>query len=269
MSARLPGADAPLGAGERVVLRDRKDRRYLVTLQPGGEWHSHAGVIRHDDLIGQPEGRALRTSRGMEVVALRPTLEDVTLKMPRGAQVVYRKDQAMIVALGDVRPGCTVVEAGAGSGALSLALLSAVGHEGRVVSYERRADHLAYARRNVTDVLGGMPDNWELHEGDLGDALPGLACDRLVLDVLEPWEPVKAGADALRPGGVLVAYTPTVTQVMRLVDTLQADGRYGLVQTTETLVRGWTVEGLVVRPDHRMVAHTGFLTVARRVVPSP
>ncbi|MBW3578068.1 MAG: SAM-dependent methyltransferase [Actinobacteria bacterium] len=261
----MPGADAPLQAGERVILRDRKERRYLVVLEVGGEWHSHAGVLRHDDLIGRPEGSAARTSKNMAVVAFRPTLEDFTLKMPRGAQVVYRKDQAMIVALGDVRPGCTVVEAGAGSGALSLALLAAVGREGRVISYERRADHLAYARRNVENFLGGPPPNWELHAGDLADALPGLSCHRLVLDVLEPWELVAGAARAIRPGGILIAYTPTVTQVMRLVETLQADGGFGLVRSSETLHRTWTVSGLAVRPDHRMVAHTAFLTTARRI----
>ncbi len=268
MTARPPGAEGPLEAGEQVVLHDRKGRRYLITLQPGGEWHSHAGIVRHDDLIGRPEGTAVRSTRNLGVTALRPTLEDFTLKMPRGAQVVYRKDQAMIVALGDVRPGCTVVEAGAGSGALSLALLHAVGRDGRVISYERRPDHLEVACRNVRSFLGALPDNWEPRAGDLAEALPELRCDRLVLDVLEPWELVAAGATALRPGGILVAYTPTVTQVMRLVETLESDGSFGFTHTTETLVRPWHVSGLAVRPDHRMVAHTAFLTVARRVVGS-
>lgn len=266
MNTRPPGTDAPLAAGERVVLYDRKGRRYLIALEPGGEWHSHAGVLRHDDLIGRPEGAPARTSRNMEVTALRPTLEEFTLKMPRGAQVVYRKDQAMIVALGDIRPGCTVVEAGAGSGALSLALLQAVGPQGRIISYERRADHLALARRNVASFLGESPANWDAREGDLADALPELHCDRVVLDVLEPWELVKAAGEALRPGGILVAYLPTVPQVMRLAETLETDGRFGLVRTIETLLRPWHVSGLSVRPDHRMVAHTAFLMVARRVV---
>ncbi|MFN2556384.1 MAG: tRNA (adenine-N1)-methyltransferase [Nitriliruptorales bacterium] len=266
MTSRPPGTDAPLAAGERVVLHDRKGRRYLIALEPGGEWHSHAGVLRHDDLIGLPEGAPARTSRNMEVTVLRPTLEELTLKMPRGAQVVYRKDQAMIIALGDIRPGCTVVEAGAGSGALSLALLQAVGAEGRIISYDRRADHLALAQRNVASFLGEAPANWEPREGDLADALPELSCDRLVLDVLEPWELVKGGGQALRPGGILVAYLPTVPQVMRLAETLESDGRFGLVRTIETLVRPWHVSGLSVRPDHRMVAHTAFLTLARRVL---
>ncbi len=265
MTARLPGAPEPLAADERVVLQDRKGRRYLVTLEAGGEWHSHAGVLRHDDLIGRPEGSAARTSGNMEVTALRPTLEDFTLKMPRGAQVVYRKDQAMIVALGDIRPGCTVVEAGAGSGALSLALLQAVGPTGRVISYERRRDHLEVARRNVFGFLGEMPPTWELREGDLAEALPALEVDRIVLDVTEPWELVKGAGEALWPGGLLVAYMPTITQVTQLVETLESDGRFAFTRTLEVLVRDWNVAGRSVRPDHRMVAHTAFLTVARRV----
>ncbi len=265
MTARSPGAPDPLAAGERVVLRDRKDRRYLVELQEGGEWHSHGGMIRHEDLIGIAEGSEVRTSKDMAVVVLRPTLEDFVLKMPRGAQVVYRKDQAMIVALGDVRPGCTVVEAGAGSGALTLALLQAVGPDGRVISYERRDDHLEKARENVAAFLGAAPANWEARAGDVADDLADLDCDRLVLDLLEPGELVPAAASALRPGGVLVAYMPTVTQVIRLSEALEAEETFGLVRTSETLVRPWHVAGLAVRPDHRMVAHTGFLTVARRL----
>lgn len=267
MATFVPGADSPLVAGERVVLRDRKGRRYLVTLEPGREWHSHAGVVPHDDLIGRTEGAAVRTSKNMEVTALRPTLEDLTLKMPRGAQVVYRKDQAMIVAMGDIRSGCSVVEAGAGSGALSLALLQAVGPTGHVTSFERREDHLEVARRNVEEFLGEAPSNWELRLGDLADALPDLSCDRLVLDVTEPWVLLPGVGAALRPGGILVAYMPTVPQVMQLADALGADPRFGLVHTFETLVRDWHVSGLAVRPDHRMVAHTAFLTVARRVLP--
>ncbi len=266
MTSRSPGSDAPLAAGERVVLHDRKGRRYLIALEPGGEWHSHAGVLRHDDVIGCPEGVAARTSRNMEVTVLRPTLEEFTLKMPRGAQVVYRKDQAMIVALADIRPGCTVVEAGAGSGALSLALLEAVGPQGRVISYDRRPDHLSLARRNVASFLGESPANWDPREGDLADAFPELRCERVVLDVLEPWELVKGAGDALRPGGILVSYLPTVPQVMRLAETLETDGRFGLVRTFETLLRPWHVSGLAVRPDHRMVAHTAFLMLARRVL---
>lgn len=261
----VPGDPDPLAAGELVVLRDRKQRRYLVTLEAGGEWHSHAGMLSHDDLIGTAEGSAVRTSKGMEVVVLRPTREDYVLKMKRGAQVIYPKDQAMIVSRADIRPGCTVVEAGAGSGALTLALLAAVGESGRVISYERREDHIGDARRNVENFLGGAPPNWELHLGDLADALPALSVHRVVLDVLEPWELVEGTIAALSPGGIVLAYMPTVTQVMRFVETLESAGSFTDIHTTETLLRDWDVAGLSVRPAHRMVAHTAFLTTARLV----
>lgn len=262
----LPGTDAPLAAGELVVLTDRKRRRYLVTLEAGAEWHSHAGVVPHDALIGAREGSAIRTNRNMEVVVLRPTREDFVLKMKRGAQVVYPKDQAMILAAADVRPGCTVVEAGAGSGALTLALLAAVGPSGRVISFERRDDHAAVARRNVARFHGGEPDAWELRLGDVVEGLADVRAHRVVLDLLEPWEVVRGAASALPPGGIVLAYTPTVPQVMRFTEALWDDGRFTDVRTTETLVRPWDVDGLAVRPAHRMVAHTAFLTVARRVL---
>ena len=263
----LPGTDAPLAAGELVVLIDRRGRRYLVTLEAGGEWHSHAGLVPHDELIGRDEGAAVRTNRNMEVTVLRPTREDFVLKMKRGAQVVYPKDQAMIVAAGDVRPGCTVVEAGAGSGALTLALLAAVGPTGRVISFEHRDDHARIARRNVERFHGGAPDNWELETTDVVSGLAGRRAHRVVLDLLEPWAVVGAAGDALAPGGLLVTYTPTVPQVMRTTEMLWEDGRFSQVRTTETMVRGWDVDGLAVRPAHRMVAHTAFLTTARRVPP--
>jgi tRNA (adenine57-N1/adenine58-N1)-methyltransferase catalytic subunit len=264
-AAVLPGTDQPLAEGELVVLVDRRGRRYLVTLEAGAEWHSHAGLVPHDELIGCDEGSTVRTNRNMEVTVLRPTREDFVLKMKRGAQVVYPKDQAMIVAAGDIRPGCTVVEAGAGSGALTLALLAAVGTGGRVVSFEHREDHARVARRNVERFLGGPPDNWELVEGDVVEGLSGLRPQRVVLDLLEPWAVVAAAGDALPPGGLLVTYTPTVPQVMRTTERLWDDGRFSQVRTTETMVRGWDVDGLAVRPAHRMVAHTAFLTTARRV----
>ena len=261
----LPGTDAPLAEGELVVLTDRKQRRYLVTLEAGGEWHSHAGLVPHEALIGVVEGTVVRTNRNMEVSVLRPTREDFVLKMKRGAQVIYTKDQAMIVSGADVRPGCTVVEAGAGSGALTLALLAAVGPTGRVVSFEWREDHAAVAERNVTRFLGAHPDNWELVVGDVTEGLAERSAHRVILDVLEPWTAVPAAAEALSPGGIVLAYTPTVPQVMRFDQTLWDDGRFTSVRTTETLVRPWDLDGLAVRPAHRMVAHTAFLTTARRV----
>ena len=260
-----PGTREPLGAGETVLLRDARGRRSLVTLVAGGTWHSNAGAVAHDDLIGRAEGTAVRTPRGTELVALRPTREDVVLKMPRGAQVVYPKDQAMIVALADVRPGMSVAEAGAGSGALTLALLDAVGPEGQVVSVERREDHAEVARANVERFRGAAPAGWDLRTGDAVDVLPGLAVHRVVLDLPEPWSLVDAAATALAPGGILVTYLPSIVQVARVTEALRDDGRFADVTTTETLVRPWDVDGAAVRPAHRMVAHTAFLTRARRV----
>ncbi len=261
----LPGTDAPLAAGELVLLLDRKGRRYLLELEPGAEWHSHGGLVEHDRIIGVVEGTAVRTSKAMEVVVLRPTREDYALKMRRGAQVVYAKDQAMIVSLADIRPGATVIEAGAGSGALTLALLAAVGPAGRVLSFERREDHARIARRNVERFHGGEVANWELMVDDVVAGLAGRHAHRVVLDLLEPWRAVAAVTEVLAPGGILCAYTPGVPQVMRLSDALWAAGRFTEVRTSETLVRPWDVDGLAVRPAHRMVAHTAFLTTARRV----
>ncbi len=261
----VPGDRAPLAAGEVVVLRDARGRRSLVTLEDGGTWHSNAGAVPHDGLIGRPEGTAVRTPRGTEVVALRPTREDMVLKMRRGAQVVYPKDQAMIVALGDVRPGMHVAEAGAGSGALTLALLDAVGPEGRVTSVERREDHAEVARANVERFHGGAPARWDLRIGEAADVLAGIAVHRVVLDLPEPRPLLDAVATALAPGGVLVTYLPSIVQVARVTEALRDDGRFADVATTETLVRPWDVDGPAVRPAHRMVAHTAFLTRARRV----
>lgn len=262
-----PGADGPLAAGEVVVLVDRKRRRHLLTLAEGAEWQSHAGGLEHDRIIGRPEGCAVRTSRNEAVLVLRPTREDLVLGMPRAAQVVYGKDRAMIVALGDVRPGCRVVEAGAGSGALTMSLLDAVGPRGSVHSFELREDHAAVARANVATSHGPDLANWTLTVGDVADGLAGLTADRVVLDLVDPWRLVDPAAAALTPGGVLVAYLPSVPQVMRLTEALWQHGSFADVRTSETLVRGWDVDGLAVRPAHRMVAHTAFLTTARRVLP--
>ncbi|CAN5211150.1 tRNA (adenine-N1)-methyltransferase [soil metagenome] len=266
---RHPGHPDPFTVGDKVLLVDRKGRRYLQTLAEGGAFHFHSGVVPHEDLVGSPEGCTVRSSKGSSLVAVRPTSADWTVKAPRGAQVVYPKDQAMIVQLADVCPGATVVEAGAGSGALTSALLRAVGPAGRVTSFEVREDHATIARRNVEERFGGPPPNWELRVDDVVAGLDGSSADRLVLDLLDPAEVVAAAADALRPGGILLSYTPTVPQVMRLRDALSNDERWGMAQTVETLVRGWHVDGLAVRPDHRMVAHTAFLTTARRLVPRP
>ena len=262
----FPGSGKPFAAGEAVVLTDRKGRRYLVRLVAGEQWHSHAGMLGHDDLVGAVEGTTLRTNRGMEVVAMRPTREDFVLKMKRGAQVIYPKDQAMIVAQADIRPGMHVVEAGTGSGALTLALLDAVGRDGRVTSIDNREDHQQQAATNISDWLGGHPDNLALRLGDVADLLDGVAdVHRVILDLLEPWRAISGAAEALATGGVLLAYTPTIPQVMRLRESLELDGRWAYLETTETIVRPWDVKALSVRPAHRMVAHTAWLTRARRV----
>jgi tRNA (adenine57-N1/adenine58-N1)-methyltransferase catalytic subunit len=262
----LPGSPEPFEAGETVLLTDRKKRRYMLPLVAGEQWHSHGGVLEHDAVIGQVEGSVVRTSKAQELLALRPTRDDFVMKMQRGAQVVYSKDQAMILSLADIRPGCTVVEAGAGSGALTLALLDAVGPQGKVISFERRDDHAAIALKNVTRFFGERPPHWTLTVADVSENLREHTPHRVILDMLEPWQVVAAAADALAPGGIILGYTPGVPQVMRFTDALWADGRFAQVATSETLVRGWDVDGLAVRPAHRMVAHTAFLTTARRVL---
>jgi tRNA (adenine57-N1/adenine58-N1)-methyltransferase catalytic subunit len=267
MTPRPPGSPHPLDAGEKVLLLDRKGRRFLLTLRAGAMFHFHGGHLAHDELIGATEGTSARSSRGQPLLVLRPTAADWTLKAPRGAQVVYPKDQAMIVALGDIGPGLEVVEAGAGSGALTCALLRAVGAEGQVISFELRDDHADVAERNVAERFGGAPENWELRRDDVVAGLAALTCDRVVLDLLDAAAVLKVAAEALRPGGILVAYTPTVPPLMRLREGLDADPRWGLAATCETLLRTWHVDGLSVRPDHRMVAHTAFITTARRLWP--
>lgn len=262
---RFPGDEALLGPGETVLLIDRKQRRYLVELAAGGEFHYHGGAIVHDDMLGQPEGVRVRSAKGNYVRVYRPTAGDWTVKAPRGAQVVYPKDQALIVGLTDIGPGMTVVEAGAGSGALTCALLNAVGERGQVISFEIRDDHADVAERNVDRRFGGMPANWSLRRGDVAADLADVRCHRIVLDLLEPWEVCKTAVTALFPGGILCAYTPTVPQVMRLHEALLDDGRWGRTQTVEALLRPWHVAGLAVRPNHRMVAHTAFLTTTHRL----
>jgi len=264
---RMPGDPGPLAAGELIVLRDERGRRSLIELRDGATWHSHSGAVAHDRFIGAPEGTSVATPKGVEIIALRPTREDFILKMQRGAQVVYPKDQAMIVGLADIRPGMAVVEAGAGSGALTLALLDAVGPEGTVHSVERREDHAADARRNVERFRSGPVANWRLDVGDVADVLATTTAHRVVLDLPEPWHALDGAASALSPGGLILTYLPSVPQVMQITEALWGHGAFTDVATSETLVRGWDVDGMAVRPAHRMVAHTAFLTRARRVPP--
>ena len=246
--------------GDQVLLIDAKKRRYLVTLEPGGEFHTHAGVVAHDDLIGQPEGSSFRSSRGATMLAIRPTLAEFVLKMPRGAQVIYPKDLGPMLMLADIFPGARVLESGVGSGALSMTLVRA-GAE--VTGYELREDFANRATKNVATFLG--PDALERYRVTCRDVYEGIDetdLDRVVLDLPEPWRVVKHAARTLHRGGILVAYTPQITQAVQLRDELAGQG-FGMVDTIEVLNRGWHIEGQSVRPDHRMVAHTGFLTHSR------
>jgi tRNA (adenine57-N1/adenine58-N1)-methyltransferase len=246
--------------GDKVLLLDRKARRYLITLAEGGEFHTHAGPVLHADLIGKEEGITVRSTAGSRFIAVRPTLAEFVLKMPRGAQVIYPKDLGQILFMADIFPGARVLEAGVGSGALSMTLLRA-GAE--VTGYELRADFAARAQANVASFLG--PDaasRYDVQERDVYDGIDETGLDRIVLDLPEPWRVVKHAEDALRPGGIFLAYVPSVIQVAQLRDAL-VESAFGMAQTTEVLLRGWHVEGQAVRPDHRMVGHTGFLTSAR------
>ncbi len=253
-----------LVAGERVLVVDTKKRRHLVTLVAGGEFHTHAGAMKHDDLIGRTEGITVRTTRGQRLLILRPTLAEYILEMPRGAQVIYPKDIGPIMVLADVFPGARVLESGIGSGALTMALLRAIGPTGLLVGYELRDDFAKRALENVHVYLGDdVPLQVEVRDVYAGIDLIDL--DRILLDLPEPWQVVDHAQEALRPGGILLSYLPTIGQVMRLRETLEHSA-FGMAETVEILQRGWHIEGQSVRPDHRMVAHTGFLTVARLLV---
>jgi len=251
----------PFVVGDRVLLVDSKRRRHLVVLSEGGEFHSHAGVLRHEDLLGADEGVTVRTTMGARLTALRPTLADYVLEMPRGAQVIYPKDLGPILIHADIFPGARVLESGVGSGALTMTLLRAVGPTGVVHGYELRDDFAARAQRNIAQLLGDdLPLTVEVRDVYDGIDVDGL--DRVVLDLPEPWRVVPHAEKALLPGGILLAYLPTILQVARLREALD-DSPFGMAQTLEVLQRTWHVDGQSVRPDHRMVAHTGFLTHAR------
>jgi tRNA (adenine57-N1/adenine58-N1)-methyltransferase len=251
----------PFAAGDRVLLIDSKRRRYLVTLADGGAFHCHSGVVDHGLLIGKDEGSTVRTTMGARMTAVRPTMSDYILEMPRGAQVIYPKDLGPLLVLGDVFPGARILESGVGSGALTMTLLRAVGPTGQVVGYELREDFAGRAQRNVEGYLGpDVPLRVEVR--DTYDGIDETDLDRVFLDLPEPWRVVKHALSALRPGGIFVAYLPTILQVARLREELD-DSPFGMAETIEVMHRGWHIEGQAVRPNHRMVAHTGFLTHAR------
>ena len=256
---------APFEPGERIMFVDQRGRTYLVKLQPGATFHTHGGTLRHDEVLGREEGMHAETSGGMVLTAFRPRFADYALKMPRGAQVVYPKDLGPILVYADVFPGARVLEAGTGSGALTIALCRAVGSEGRVVSYELRPEHGERAARNVEDFFGKVPPWLELREGDVAEvASTKERFDRVVLDLPEPWAALGAAGGVVEPGGVACAYLPTTVQIQQLVLELPAAG-FQHVETFEVLHRTWHVTERSVRPDHRMIGHTGFVTVARRV----
>jgi len=254
-------------AGDRIQLTDPKGKLYSFTITPGKEWHTHKGWIVHDELIGLPEGSVVATTAGLKFTAFKPLLADYVLTMPRGATIVYPKDAAMIVGLADIYPGARVLEAGVGSGALTISLLRAVGPTGIVNSIERRADFAENANSNVSNYFGEKPSNWSLSVGDLQDQNFESEYDRVVLDMLAPWECVDLAARALRPGGVFLAYVATTTQLSVTAEALKDDGRFTEPESSETIVRGWHHEGLAVRPQQRMIGHTGFLIQSRRMAP--
>ncbi|MGO1538607.1 MAG: tRNA (adenine-N1)-methyltransferase [Leucobacter sp.] len=270
-SDHQPAFSGPLGYGDRVQLTGPKGRLNTITLIEGGEFHSHHGLIRHADLVGLPDASVVRNSSGEDYLALRPLLSDFVMSMPRGAAIVYPKDAAQILSLADIFPGARVVEAGVGSGALSLHLLRGIGPEGELHSFERREEFADIARANAAAYTGRAPDNWTVTVGDLQEELlarlPEGSVDRVILDMLAPWECIEVAASSLKPGGVVLCYVATVTQLSRVAEELRRSGEFTHPKSSETLVRGWHVEGLAVRPDHRMVAHTGFLISARRLAP--
>ena len=253
--------------GDRIQLTDPKGKLYSFTITPGKEWHTHKGWINHDDLVGLPEGSVVSTTAGLKFTAFKPLLADFVLSMPRGATIVYPKDAAMIVGVADIYPGAKVLEAGVGSGALTLSLLRAVGEKGSVHSVERRAEFADNARANVEQYFGGLPQQWTLTVGDLQEQEVDATFDRVVLDMLAPWECVAKAAEALRPGGVFLAYVATTTQLSATAEALKSDGRFTEPESSETIVRGWHHEGLAVRPQQRMIGHTGFLITSRRMAP--
>jgi len=261
----------PFVAGERVQLTGPKGRLNTITLVAGAKFGTHRGDIMHDEIIGKPDGSVIANQAGVEYLAFRPLLTDFVLSMPRGAAIVYPKDAANIVTMGDIFPGASVVEAGVGSGALSMYLLRAIGPDGHLTSFERREEFAQIAQANVSTHFGIRPKNWDVRLGSLEEELPKHVeegtIDRIVLDMLAPWECIESVSAALAPGGVLICYVATVTQLSRVAEEIRSSNLYAEPEAFESLVRGWHLQGLAVRPEHRMGGHTGFLLTARRLAP--
>ncbi|KHL11162.1 tRNA (adenine57-N1/adenine58-N1)-methyltransferase [Mumia flava] len=268
MDERLSGVRrGPMAAGDWVRLTDAKGRRHNICLEPGKKFFTKLGEIAHDELIGSPEGIVVESSLGGQYQVFRPLMFEYTSSMPRGAAVIYPKDAAQILTFADIFPGARVLEAGAGSGALTTYLLRAVGESGLVSSYEQREDFAAIAERNVHQFFSGPHPAWRLTVGELGEAVVDEEVDRMVLDMVDPWVHVDLAGRLLAPGGILCVYVATTTQMSRVVETLRAHGEFAEPAAWETMQRGWHLEGLAVRPEHSMNAHTAFLVTARRMAP--
>ena len=253
--------------GDRVQLTDAKGKLYSITLAQGSEWHTHKGMLKHDELVGLPEGSIVATNQDLKFQAFKPLLADYVLSMPRGATIVYPKDAAMILGVADIKPGIRVLEAGVGSGALSISLLRAIGEGGVLHSVEIREDFAEISEKNVSSYFGGKPANWNLTIGALQDQSYEADFDRVILDMLSPWECLDVASKALVPGGVFMAYVATTTQLSKIAEAIKESGNFTEPESSESIVRGWHHEGLAVRPQHRMIGHTGFLIFARRMAP--
>jgi tRNA (adenine57-N1/adenine58-N1)-methyltransferase len=253
--------------GDRVQLTDAKGKLYSITLTAGAEWHTHKGMLKHDELVGIPEGSIVVTNGELKFQAFRPLLADYVLSMPRGATIIYPKDAAMILGVADIKPGVRVLEAGVGSGALSISILRAIGENGFLHSVEIRDDFAKISEKNVSSYFGQKPANWKLSVGALQEQQLENNYDRIVLDMLAPWECMDVASNALVPGGVFMSYVATTTQLSRIAEAIKESGNFTEPESSETIVRGWHHEGLAVRPQHRMIGHTGFLVFARRMAP--
>ena len=253
--------------GDRVQLTDAKGNLYSITLSAGSEWHTHKGVLKHETLVGLPEGSIVATSGELKFQVFRPLLADYVLSMPRGATIVYPKDAAMIIGIADIKPGIKVLEAGVGSGALSISILRAVGESGHLHSVEVRDDFAKISQENVKNYFTDSPKNWKLTVGALQEQKLESDYDRVILDMLSPWECVETAAHALVPGGVFISYVATTTQLSKIAEAIKDNGNFTEPESSETIVRGWHHEGLAVRPQHRIIGHTGFLIFSRRMAP--